>query len=1809
MAPSSTNSSSTNKVAVALDDRSKDNTSTPPTAPPIIMKSVKQEIQSLRKENATLLEDVKTLKEDVHDVKALLLHNSINRPDADGGVTPLLRSVIDPPTAEDEENDADGSLSSTRQGTAPLGGIADAAVGNDYDYDNMVLYSLQPTWDWRSPSQSLSPSLRRIIATGISTADTAGSGYCSDLATVEDDVDSEDDEIGRLTYIETPPGEDEDVESAETESLLLPDDEEKEEDNDLKYDQEEELQGDSDDLMSTLDDGDDDATAASGDDDGEMEVTVSGGSGRWWELCKHIIFDSDASRYEEDDDKSQDEASPEDEEDVDEDTISLADNEEKFLPNNNKLVDYRHDAARGRDEEAVVSPPQEIFGRCSDEKKMSSSFSETETGLAGVSVNYADSKMPATVPVVKSACGGSSSRWGYVFDLNLKGTRSPVDAAAANKRRRNARKRRRRRIRRKMTKQEGGEHPKLMSSNSMLSPPTATRIFLGRLWKRSLPKISLIGMISIALLVSMTFGHEGTMDGNLSRSNTIPTTSSDHSSLPVPGSDSGTEQDWQQQGPGPFILLTPNTIKTRTSTDPRSLRLRKFHPVGNYGLNQNKPSGQSESLVSGSQISAPMTPKRNTDSPHYVCDDDPMECGCPLLNQVDYRGDTSLTESNYVCQRWDTQSPHKHPHQPENQADTSYLAENYCRNPDNDPSGPWCYTNDPQVRFGYCSVPTCGAFVTKRPTLSPTDAPVTDAPVTEIPTHSLAPSPVNGTIEKPTVKPTVKPTRSPSLSPSHSPSSAPSSRPSLSISPTKQCPKADTSQCGCPASSQGDYRGTLSESARGITCEQWDAAWIIDELGFQPDVEFPDSGLLTDGFARKGHNFCRNPTKDEKGTYCLSKGSFEELVAGGGFSPEDNISGNSNSTQVENTAAQKKMEMISYEYCDVPACDPCSCMPPCGTPNLESCGCPSFFQSEECCTDANDEADTECKCRLLKEACRKSLENGHTEFCEDADVACCGEASSFGSCKCELYDRMCDEFPFRSMCDYAANSCCESTGTDDDELGVSWGKTQCLCDYYTYTSEFLQIGEDSRNENCVTANGHRANARLQEITSLQMLYVQTGGQSWLNNTGWLDERVGHCRWHGVTCNAQGFVTDINLRGNNLEGGPPSAIDSFSELTSFNLAENKLTGPLNSTAFYKLQSLFQVDISMNMFTGHADMYFSSSIMYVNYSSNHFSSAGFKRFNPAYKTMRVVDLSNNELDMEAEDLFRNLPVNVAELVLSNNTLRGAFPDPFPSLGELTRFAIDNNDIKGPMPLDFANFMDLAILNLAGNHFSGSIPPDIGNLEKLVVLNVTSNRLSSLIPASLGNLTGVIKILDLSNNMLEGRIPGEIGNLRETIVLLGANLLTPPAPIGVCKIATVQNDGDLCPPEIKILEAFYLSFNGPEWVNNRGWLDDTAPYCSWFGVTCDEFGISTTKLELGNNGLTGKLGTRIIDILSQLDELDTLDLKNNDITGSIPTDIATLSKLSKLDLSRQTQGLVGEIPEELTDLGLSFLNLAHNRLEQTIPSAFGTFDEIKVLDLSSNDFSQSIPSELGRLKDTLISLDLSSNKLEGRIPSELGKFEDIVLDMGGNEALSGPAPLSICLMPATDLTNDTRLCPPERNVLREIYVSAKGREWTKSSLWLDEYASHCLWFGVKCDKKDEFIVKLNLQSNGLSGTLSPNISGLSFMEHLDLSDNDIKGTIPTEIGRLSNLNFLRLCYNRFVGDTTNFGHDLKNLELLHLHSNLLSGSIASIDWPHETRSSSYITDCGNPTEFEQSLVCDDCTMCCKQSFPFVCRNCIRC
>uniref|UniRef100_A0A8C5HMR1 Hepatocyte growth factor-like protein n=1 Tax=Gouania willdenowi TaxID=441366 RepID=A0A8C5HMR1_GOUWI len=77
---------------------------------------------------------------------------------------------------------------------------------------------------------------------------------------------------------------------------------------------------------------------------------------------------------------------------------------------------------------------------------------------------------------------------------------------------------------------------------------------------------------------------------------------------------------------------------------------------------------------------------------------------CIVGKGEDYRGKVFTTKSGLTCQQWWSKFPHDHRYTP---TATNGLELNYCRNPDGDRIGPWCYTTDPEHRYESCNIPQC----------------------------------------------------------------------------------------------------------------------------------------------------------------------------------------------------------------------------------------------------------------------------------------------------------------------------------------------------------------------------------------------------------------------------------------------------------------------------------------------------------------------------------------------------------------------------------------------------------------------------------------------------------------------------------------------------------------------------------------------------------------------------------------------------------------------------------------------------------------------------------------------------------------------------------------------------------------------------------------------------------------------------------------------------------------------------------------------------------------------------------------------
>ncbi|CAC5400511.1 MRC [Mytilus coruscus] len=113
---------------------------------------------------------------------------------------------------------------------------------------------------------------------------------------------------------------------------------------------------------------------------------------------------------------------------------------------------------------------------------------------------------------------------------------------------------------------------------------------------------------------------------------------------------------------------------------------------------------------------------QNYERPFICSGDTGLKCRMNLIG-ASYRGNISRTKSGRLCQAWSSQTPQKHRF-----SESLSDQKNYCRNPDNEPYGPWCYTTDVNQRWEYCDTPYCDETVT--PSITTTATTKADETVT-----------------------------------------------------------------------------------------------------------------------------------------------------------------------------------------------------------------------------------------------------------------------------------------------------------------------------------------------------------------------------------------------------------------------------------------------------------------------------------------------------------------------------------------------------------------------------------------------------------------------------------------------------------------------------------------------------------------------------------------------------------------------------------------------------------------------------------------------------------------------------------------------------------------------------------------------------------------------------------------------------------------------------------------------------------------------------------------------------------------------
>jgi Leucine-rich repeat (LRR) protein len=582
-----------------------------------------------------------------------------------------------------------------------------------------------------------------------------------------------------------------------------------------------------------------------------------------------------------------------------------------------------------------------------------------------------------------------------------------------------------------------------------------------------------------------------------------------------------------------------------------------------------------------------------------------------------------------------------------------------------------------------------------------------------------------------------------------------------------------------------------------------------------------------------------------------------------------------------------------------------------------------------------------------------------------------------------------------------------------------------------------------------------------ECQVLVAFYNSTNGDSWEDNSGWLETNVP-CDWRGVMCSG-GHVSELYLFGNQLTGSIPSELGNLTNLERLSLFGNQLTGSIPSE-LGNLSHLESLSLDNNQLTGSIP----------NELGN-------------LNNLQVLILSNNRLTGSIPTELSNLN-NLWRIELDNNQLTGSIPSQLGNLSNLKKLVLYNNSLTGSIPTELGDLNNLYALYLDGNKLTGSIPSQLGNLTNLSDLWLNDNQLTGSIPTELGNLSNLYR-LDLSNNQLTGSIPAELGNLNYLIILnLYNNELCGEIPVEL-------KNGFLYDERVETqlkLDNNHLTASDPEIIK---WLDRYNPNWKYTQTSCStailrfsstiytvtgnskQATITVTRAGANNGAISANYATTdgtatagsdytqttgtlywadgdLIDKTITITILDdgkfegikiftisltspisgeNLDNATIIINNDPPFDCATVTEIPSTEcealnaLYNSTGGVDWhqkwndvtcggnwwdlEWGEEMTATPcncngvrcsgghVSEIDMNYNRLTGSIPSELGNLSHLSTLNLSQNRLTGSIPRELGNLSN-LWALSLSGNQLCGEIPAELKNlFSLSILNLGYN------------------------------------------------------------------------------------------------------------------------------------------------------------------------------------------------------------------
>ncbi|XP_058113090.1 serine/threonine-protein kinase BRI1-like 1 [Magnolia sinica] len=317
-------------------------------------------------------------------------------------------------------------------------------------------------------------------------------------------------------------------------------------------------------------------------------------------------------------------------------------------------------------------------------------------------------------------------------------------------------------------------------------------------------------------------------------------------------------------------------------------------------------------------------------------------------------------------------------------------------------------------------------------------------------------------------------------------------------------------------------------------------------------------------------------------------------------------------------------------------------------------------------------------------------------------------------------------------------------------------------------------------------------------------------------------------------------------------------------------------------------------------------------------------------------------------------------------------------------------------------------------------------------------------------------------------------------------------------------------------------------------QNWDVNSPNPCSWNGVVCSRPDDRVVGLDLNNGGLVGRL--RIADLMA-LENLENLSLRGNSFYGNLSGSSSGSSIASLLCKFRM-------------------VDLSHNNFSESIPEAFLlSCDRLIALNLSHN----SIPGRVFPFSPSLVKLDVSRNKISdaGLLNYSISNCGNLkFLNFSDNKLTGGLGSVfqSCQNLQVLDLSYNLIAGEMSFNPISGLPALLKHLDLSHNN-FSSKFSK--LEFG-QCSN----LTVLDLSYNSLSGAGFPSsITNCRQLEKLDLTNNILESKVPSLLGSFGNIQQLFLGKNLFGGEIPpELGKTCGTLRELNLSTNNISGGIPS-------------------------------------------------